>query len=396
MQQVLSGGSSDTVNNAATEFIHFWPTETDSWNATASTRRQVVPGNGRIKHLRVKLDVAPGAGTYTFTITKNAVATSLTVAITNPDTTGVDLVNEAVFAAGDRISFQCVPTGSPTNTPKATWCAIYEDTDLFEKCVLIGGIPNNMNTATSEFSSIAGGLNWGINVINNINSEMVSAVSGTYKEFYVLLNGAPGVGTSYTISPQISGGSGGLSVTISGTNTSGSDTALGGSILRGNSLNVLSNPAGVPAARQAFWGAGFLTNRPHEFMLMGQSNDFFAAGPEYNRLNATGHLWTTTEADRRCLVPACTIHGLIVKLGAEVTAGSITFTIFKNGSATGLTTTISSGSSGTDNTNYVECIDGDELSIEYNQTSLAAGVGATWAVICRKAFYSLPITEAGI
>src|SRR5688572_2104942 len=118
MQQVLSGGSSDVLNPAATEYIHFWPTESDSWNATASTRRQVVPGNGRIKHLRIKLDIAPGAGTYTFTITKNAVATSLSVAIANPDTTGVDLVNEAIFVAGDRISLQCVPVVTPTNTPK--------------------------------------------------------------------------------------------------------------------------------------------------------------------------------------------------------------------------------------------------------------------------------------
>ena len=396
MMQVLSGGSSDVLNTAATEYMHFWNTEADSWNATQNARRQIIAGNGRIKHLRVKADIAAGAGAYTFNVNINAAASGLSVVLTNPATQGVDLTNVAVTVAGDVITFACVPSGSPTNTPKVTWCAVYEDTDRFEKCILIGGINNAMGTLLNENSSASGGKNWGTNLAGQINANEVVAVPGTFIDHYVLLSAAPGVGTQYNLRHQINSTSAGVVVVIAGTNTSGNNTATGSTAVRGDAIDYVETPTGTPTARQAFWGVGYLTSNPHEFMLMGQSSDAFVAATEYNRINATGHTWTATEADRRCLVPSCVIHGLIVKLGVAVTAGGITFTVFKNGVATALTTTITSGTTGEDTTNVVYCDDFDELSIEYSTASLTGGTNGAWAVACRKAFYSLPMVGAGI
>src|SRR4030065_1670263 len=47
----------------------------------------VISTPGRLRRLRVELSVAPGSGSYTITILKNGVATSLAVTISDPDTT---------------------------------------------------------------------------------------------------------------------------------------------------------------------------------------------------------------------------------------------------------------------------------------------------------------------
>lgn len=399
MMQVLSGGSEDPLNTTTTEYIHFYPTVTNSWTATESARRQLISGNGRITRLMAKLSSAPGGGgTYTINLRINAAGSGLTVPIVDTNSTGSDLTNIATIAAGDRIILESVPSGSPTNTPRLSWCAIYEDTDFYNKCAIIGGVNNTMGVVATEYNTVAGGKAWAIVAGGSISAEMVSAIAGTIYDNYVLLAAAPGAGTSYSMQPEVGGATIGLAVSIADANTSGNATGGSTAVSRGSLIRYRETPVNTPTARQAFWGVGFLTSNPHEFMLWGQSGDSFATNTtEYNRMNGVGQTWTTTETDRRCLLPQCSVHGLIVELGTAVTAGSITFTVYKNGSATALTATITSGTSGGNTSDEIYFDDFDEITIGYTSTStLAGGANAAWAVACRKAFYSLPMIGAGI
>lgn len=400
MQQVLSGSSSDVLNTAATEYIAFWPNEAPTWTATENARRQIVAGNGRIKWFRVNSDIAAGAGAFTINLRKNGAAAGPTVALTHPATTGVDLTNVATFAAGDVITLESVPSGTPTNTPKISWTAVYEDTDTFEKCLFMGGINNTMGTALAENSAISGGEIWGTKTVGNINYSAVCAVPFTFKDMYVLLSAAPGVGTSYNLRPNINGGAGGVAVTISGASTSGNDTSLGNAAVRGDALEMREAPSGTPTARQAFWGIGALTGNPHEFMLFGTSQDALnSLATEYNVLNGSGIVWDGTEANRSAVLPQCTLHSLIVLPGVGTAVGTtFTFTIMKNGVATSLAVTVdSTGATQSDLTNFVEYSDGDTGSIQCAPTlGVPGAINCAWAVVCRKAFYSLPIVGAGI
>ena len=397
MMQVLSGGSSDVLTPAATEYIHFWPTQANSWLATENARRQIVAGNGRIKHLRIKLSAAPGGGgTYTFNLRINLAAAGPSVAITDPNTTGVDLVNVATTAKGDVITLECVPSGGATATPRVSWCAVYEDTDRFDRCIVIGGINNAMPTVLAEVSPLGGGSNWALAAAGFNNGFPVIAINCSVEDLYVLLNGAPGVGTNYVMAMQ-SQSTNKLSCTIADAATTGNSGAtLATGIARGSVWNMRSNPNGPPTARQAFWGIGVRSGRPHEFMLMGGSQDA-PTGTEYNILNGSDHTYTATESDRRILVPSCVVHGLIVQGGAALAGGSsAAFTVYKNGVATALTATITAGNvQAEDVTNVIYCDDGDELSLEVIITG-SPGTDFSWGTVCRKAFYSLSMAGAGI
>lgn len=90
----------------------------------ANTARFQVPRACTLQNLRVNVTAAPASGqTFTFTIYKNGSPTGITFAISNPNTSGSDLVNTASLAAGDFFNLQVVTSATSGSTGTWSWSA---------------------------------------------------------------------------------------------------------------------------------------------------------------------------------------------------------------------------------------------------------------------------------
>lgn len=383
MRQPICGGSSDALNNAATEYNTIVARESNTWNATASSRRQTVAGNGIFHTLRVTLSSAPGGGgAYTFTIFKNASATALAVTITDPATTAVSFT-EVAFTASDRIQIESSVTGSPSATPTAKWSLIYEDTDEFKRSLIIGGHDNPLNDTFTEFNYLSGGAHWATILVGSLGPESIVSTPGTLKNFYVALNSSPGVGNSYTFAVRVNKALAGPSVTISGTNNLGSDTTNTATVAAGDTVDIRCVPSSTPTVRTANWGICFEADEMGAALLLGGTTDNVSpTTTEYNYMHGTDHVFTTTESSFQVQGEMCFIKNLVVEVDSAPTAGnSIKFTVIKNGSATALTATIAdAATTASDSANVVEVSDGDVISLELDPTNTPLSVYAGWGL----------------
>lgn len=91
-----------------------------AWDATESNKQHVINACV-LKRLEIRLTTAPGAGNqWQFNVRVNGAAVGLQVVITDASTTGaVDL--DVPVAAGDLISFESIPTSTPTGTGRFEW-----------------------------------------------------------------------------------------------------------------------------------------------------------------------------------------------------------------------------------------------------------------------------------
>jgi hypothetical protein len=88
-----------------------------SVTSTESNVVTLMPFNCLISNFYVYLDTAPGSETsYTFTIRKNNIDTSVSVNISNLSNSGSNLVNSVIFNAGDILTLSSTPTLSPSAT----------------------------------------------------------------------------------------------------------------------------------------------------------------------------------------------------------------------------------------------------------------------------------------
>jgi hypothetical protein len=87
--------------------------------------QQTVPIGGTIANLSVKVGTAPGeSNSYTLTIRKNGIGTGLVCRIEgdgSADTSCLDNVHTVPFAAGDFLTLQVSPGGSPQRWHAARW-----------------------------------------------------------------------------------------------------------------------------------------------------------------------------------------------------------------------------------------------------------------------------------
>jgi len=380
MRQVIVGGySTDPLNTAATEYNTIYGREANTWNSAQAVRRQIIPGNGIAHSLKVFLSAAPGGGgAYVFTLRVQNAATAVAVTITDPATSAEITTTEAALVAGDRWNLECAPSGSPTATPTAQWSFIVEDTDDVNRCWITGGHNNTMSPLLNEKNSVAGGDTWAT-VLAGFNGRRAPVpISGTVRNLFVQLSAAPGAGTNFVISLQL-GAAALLSVTISGTNTSGSDTGSS-TVSVGDNIRMDSNPTNTPTARYAFWGFCFEPDEPYKYPVFGESTDFPANG-EYNSLFSAGELWTATETSVRTRVKMGIMSNFAITSGTAPGSGqSTSITLVVNGVDTITVTLSDTATVATNSTDYVEVQDDDEVSIK---ATLSGGTSTTdlgWSI----------------
>lgn len=367
MDQVWFGALHGTLDSTNTEFLGVMQSR-GVGQTTESHNYMVIPTSGTIKKLRVELDGAPGAGkSYKFTLFLDGVAASLTVTISDTDTSGNDSANTVSVSAGQTVSIEVVPTGTPTAVDDQFTMVFTGDTA--KESVIMGNTSGNaILNATNEFFGVVGGTSGG--TLFEANTVQLIAGSGTIKDFYVKLSIDPGTSPdAYKFTLRKNGVSQSLVVTITADNVAGNDTTNSFSVSPGDLVAIFYEPVNSPSASPTVaWGMVFEADTDGESLMIGGHPDSPSnSATEYNTfVGPVSILWTTTESDRNTIAQSCTLKDFYVDLFAAPGSGkSRTFTSRVNGADGNLVVTISdTAKTGSDTTHTDTLSDGDKTTLK--------------------------------
>jgi hypothetical protein len=184
--------------------------------ATIANMTSVCPSNGTLKKFFVRLSVAPGSGkSRTFTVYKNNVATSLAVTVSGTATTNNNIVNTVAVSAGDRLTIFSERSGTALASYYSGGIVFVPSTN---NQYITHGKETSLPYQTIYFGCVSAGVS---SISSNEEDHYGIFQTGTVKAMYVWFSVAPGAGTSKTLTLRKNGVNTSLSVTISGTNTSG-------------------------------------------------------------------------------------------------------------------------------------------------------------------------------
>lgn len=380
MKCFLFGADNTAPSNAATEYNRLNSIFPSSWTGNESLARVVFPVAMDLSRFHMEVDVAPGVGkSYTYTILKNGVATSLAVTIADNAVSGEDTTHAVSFAAGDTVSIQSVPTGTPT-APNNEYWNIQVDSAGGVAPLLTALAPTS--TSLTQYGSMLAGhgaaAGWST---TEANLQVVVPTSGTLSNLYARLSTAPGASKSYAFTIMVNGVASSLVTTVSGAVATGSNTTDSVSVSAGDTLTIQAVPTNSPAGATPTFGVAFTPNNTGEnFMGFGSANAPSATVTNYEQLLGIGNqAWAASESSRYMMPGPCTLRGLYVKLGTAPGVGSSrTFTVRKSTGDTVLTTTISDNNTTGNVLANVECAQGEfvilKSSISGTPAALTGGV----------------------
>lgn len=253
---ILGGTYADELSKTVTEYTQVMGAGSEACLSNVENDfRQVCPTAGTIKKLYVEMDGAPGGdGSYRFTLRKGGVSQTLTVTITDPATTGNDVINSFAVAAGDILTMMIEPLDTPAWEQNANWGMTFlADTD--KESIVMAGTYDNLNPDATEYAALQAST---IDVW--IGDESQSYHGGqvcTLKKLYILLSAAPGDGKSYTFTLRKGDAmaDGTLTVTIIGAAVvTGNDVIHTDAIANDDYVDLKCVPANTPNAADAYWG----------------------------------------------------------------------------------------------------------------------------------------------
>lgn len=204
--------------------------------------------------------------------------------------------------------------------------------------IIVGGSPDPLDPTATEYHSIMGqssGATW---TTTEAWRQVVVPDSGILRNLTVKLSGAPnGSGKSYEFEVMKNGATTGLKVTLTNTETTGSDESTELAVAEGDLISLRCTPTGTPDAVNAEgWSMEIESDTTRQwFWTAGTGNFADNSGAEsINNLHG-GASWALTSSgfERRTLIPIeATIKKLYVKLSSAPTSGNAwKFWIYKNG-----------------------------------------------------------------
>lgn len=189
---------------------------------TEAAAQQVMPTSGTVKNLIAKLGTGTlASGSYVVTLYKNGSSTGLTVTLDSSNQTATDTTHTVTVAAGDTLSWEMAynaPSTARTINIGTEFVA-----DIHGESILLGSSGGVAQAhATREFNTWYNAADlWSATE----SLRQAYGIQCTFQKLYVKLGTAPGIGNTRTVALRKAGADTALSVTISGTNTTGSATA---------------------------------------------------------------------------------------------------------------------------------------------------------------------------
>lgn len=217
-----------------------------TWSSAGS---QIAPTAGTISNLYILLNAAPGAAasgkSYTFTVLKNSVATALTCTVLETATSCEDTSNSVTFVAGDRLLLRSV---SPANTPTAARVAAgYKFTPTINGESMYMWATGNSATSASATNYIRVVQSKGGFTATESAVQFVVPISGPIaKKIRASISNSPGTSKSFTYYFRKNSANTTLTMTISNSGTTASDSTHTEELTEGDLINWSITPSGTP------------------------------------------------------------------------------------------------------------------------------------------------------
>ena len=255
--------------------------------------------------------------------------------------------------------------------------------------IISGGTNNNFNATNVEFCNIrTARINtW---VSNLANREELVGADCKFHTLLAKVETAPGAGNSVTFEVMVNGASSGLSVTISGMETSNSSDATVLTLNESDSVTLRSTPVSSPTVSTSSWCliADEVADDGGTVILGGTSSDLPTTSID-NGFNyiAGGHLYlpailSSTPSANMLLPIPCTVKNWFVKLtNAPGVGESRKFAIQKNDVDTTISVTIlGTATTGSDTSNSVAFSANDKIRLDQSNSVSPAAADAKWGI----------------
>lgn len=224
-------------------------------DGTRTDTETVLTTAGTIKNLNCSLDSDPGVGnTDTCTVMENGSDTALTCTIIGGATSNcTDVVNSFTSVAGDKIVLKVVHSaGSASDEIESSVTFLSDTAGDFNVSFSSDDDPANAATEYNYFST--GTAGWTATETTKLNlGQEGSATDVTLKALYVDLETAPGAGNSYALTVYQDSSPTALSCTVSGTDTTCSDTATI-AVANDDLFSIEEVPTSTPTASNIRYG----------------------------------------------------------------------------------------------------------------------------------------------
>lgn len=335
---------------------------------------------GTLKNLYISHDTAAGTGnSRTWTVYKNGADTGLTVTIADPATSGNDTVNTVSVVAGDTVSLH--QTANTTTTGTGTIRATLMFSAAANTSAVFANTNNNLSNSVTSYLPLQG---QGNDTTAGGNVEGVIPTGGTIRNAYGVLGGTPGSGKSYTFTLVVNGVDSALTFSVSGTGTTGNDTANSVSVSAGDRVYWKIVPSGTPSARAPTIGAEFdPTTNGESIHTYGTANVNVNTAARYMTLASSTRSYSSSESSTQAISQACTWKNLYVYQQTAL-AGSqqYLYQFSDNGSAGSPSVTITNSSqSGNDTSNTATSTVGETVAMKITPTSTPATTITEWGIV---------------
>lgn len=330
-KQVITGRQNTSSSASATQYL---PPMCGGTQCTYQTTRALAEGPwptaATISNFCIELTTAPanGAGTqsYVYTIYVNGSATALVLTFEETDAPmECDNVNTASITAGQPLTIETVPSGTPAVTG-VKYSYTSTSTTAGESVFVWAPGSTNMNAAQNNRRIFPGGSAvWQV----ADDARFMSPTTGTIKNLYGVLSADPDNGAgvdSYIITVNENGSASSMTFTAADGQTSGSDLVNTIAAIPGDTYSINQISTGSPTATTLGGSILFLSAVDGEFPVPGN----FAVNTTSSVYGSLG--WSsssTTETGRDSLAGTTfTAKNIYVGLSAAVDAdGSVVLTL---------------------------------------------------------------------
>lgn len=379
-------GPTGAPSNSAARYLFVSGHANGSWASSPGVPCPL-PIDCVISDLYVRFPTAITSGTWDVYVQKGVGSgapadTAITAQVSSSAAVARDGTNRVSFSAGDSIIFRANPTGTPTAQSNPVQIA----------CVLEGVNKGEGAIFAAHQGSATGGYYVHFGANNDTSGtetarNIVMPTDGIISSLYVRLTAAPGVGNSRTYVVRKNGADTALTVTISGTNTTGSVTA-DVSFAAGDLACISVAVSGTPASSNGGFGLGWKPTVDGESLLCGTFTSAISTSlTRYGNPNGQTLGGISTEGDVTNIAPIpFALRKLYARL--ETAPGGTTYRNFTvrravagsltSFSSTALTTQVLGAStSNVDSTNAVSVGLGDVFNIETVPSASAPAVTNT-------------------
>lgn len=332
--------------------------QTASWTTSLTSARTPMPIACTISDASLYFASAVSTGNWVCTLMKNGVATSVTGTITTGNL--LTLTGTETFIAGDDVCWRLVGNSA---TPAQVALQL--------SCVCTGGLAGRtVNFAAGAASS--GAQFMALSAFNSTartdaETRIPSPTSFTVDGAHVRLSAAPGVGNSKIVTVHKNGSATAATVTISGTDVTGSISGAGVTFVQGDLINLAVTVTGTPTSSLTFCGLDIRPSIDGESLMLGaftssQSN----VSTVYNSVNGQQGGGTGTESGTYNRAPIAFVARKMaaVTSTAPTSGRSRTYTFRVNAASSALQAAISNtATTAADNANSAAVAAGDFLAL---------------------------------